>query len=560
MSVGRNQAAPSTERPLQRPERRLSILLLATAVTLGFVGTTLGALTLARLSGVPTSLGLALFSIHPFIQIFGFVSEFVMGVGYSLLPRFKVGHFPKVSLAYAVYGAMTSANIASILSTFTGNGLPILQASSLLMLGGSLVFAYQVISIVRRPAGGFPEVDPLLALSPLSLVLATALLFLELEGVVGIQGDFFSPQMILLALLGFAGSEIYAVQIRSVSFRQCDYRKRLAVSASVFQAAGVGAIFIDFLVPDQVLSVLCGVLFLAAALSVLFSIKVLELAHPLMLRPAMTKMHYSIMRYNEVCILSAAVWLLIGCVLGIAWFGFGIETFFVRDSFIHSIAIGFIGADITCFAPMLLPGLLGRKGPVTGLSFWPIALLDSGVFIRVVGNLQTLGGSGLPLWEASSGPIIIAAMVGFLLMLKNVGVKRHGAPAQLGGSGPEQFSWKSMGNLIDVNLGVLDARPTQKPVSIWFVEKDRSLYVLPSQGAETPWYREVMNNPRVSVSFKDRMLSGTALPVTDAKQVKRIIRMFKDKYGQRNYESYVGERAKVGVRIEVESESVPSGL
>ena len=540
----------SEGRKLQRPERRLTILFLATAVTLGFAGTTLGALMLAFLSGVPSNLGLYLFPSHPFIQIFGFVSEFVMGVGYSLLPRFKVGRIPGIPLAYAVYGAMTSANVASILSQFTGSSLPIQPVTTLLMLGGSVIFTCQVASVAMKPAGGFPEVTPLLILSPLSLVLATSLLFLEQEGAVSVPGGYFSPQMVFLTLIGFAGSEIYAVQIRSVSFRQCDYRRRLAASASTFQSGGVAAVFVGSLSPDSVLSVVAGVLFLAAALCVLFSIKVLEFAHPLMLRPAMTRMHYSIMRYNEACILSAAVWLVSGCVLGTLWLGFGIETFFVRDSFIHSVAIGFVGADITCFAPMLLPGLLGRKGPATGLSYWPIALLDSGILVRIAGNLQTVGGSSLPLWEASSGPIIIVAMVWFLFMLKNVGA-RHQEVSVLPGE-KEGSPWKSIENLMDVSLVVAGTSPTEKPISVWFVEKEGSLYLLPPHGTETPWFAAIANSPRVSVSFRGGTLKGTALTLTEPKQVRRIIRMFKDKYGQRNYGNYTGERANVGVKIEIE--------
>lgn len=557
-TAGANEQTPSQARPLQRPERRLTILLLATAVTVGFLGTTLGAFMLAFLSGVPTEVGLYLFPTHPFLQVFGFVSEFVMGVGYSLLPRFKVGHFPRITFGYAVYGMMTTANICFVLSQFAGGGNPFPPAGSLLMVAASIVFAFQIASVVRRRMGGFPEVDPLLILSPLSLVLATVLLFLEIEGVVALEGGPFAPQLLFLVLVGFAGSEIYAVQIRSVSFRQCDYRQKFALSASVLQAAAVAATFADTIFPDAVLQVVSGLLFLSAAVSVLLSIKVLELAHPLMLRPAMTKMHYTIMRYNEACILSAAIWLLLGCSLGLTWLGFGVGTFFVRDTFIHSVAIGFIGADITCFAPMLLPGLLGRKGPVTGLSYWPIALLDLGVAIRVAGNVETLAGANLPTWEASSGPVILVAMVSFLLMLKNVGVKRQGGgPVKPSESSAEEFSLKSMENLIDVSLAVENAPSAGNPVPIWFILKDGSLYALPSQGAATPWYRQALSNPKVSVSFRGRKLSGTALPVSDGKQVRRIIGMFKDKYGQRNYENYVGERADVGVRIGID---LPAGL
>ncbi len=537
----------------KRPERRFTILLLSTAVFLGFVGTLEGALMLANLAGAPTDVGLSLFPGHPFVQIFGFVTEFVMGVGYSLLPRFKVGRFPRVSLAYGVYGAMTSANVIFLLSPIVGDTVSTLPLASLLMLGGSLIFAYQVASVAKAPTGGFPEVNPLLVLSPVSLVLATTLVFLDVEGAVNLQGGVFSPQLVFLTLIGFAGSEIYAVQIRSVSFRQCDYRKRMAQSSSILQAAAVATTFLDSILPGIPLSIATAGLFLTAAIAVLLSTKVLELAHPLMLRPAMTRMHYTIMRYNEVCMLSASAWLLIGCILGIAWLGFGVGTFTVRDSFIHSIAIGFVGADITCFAPMLLPGLLGRKGPITGLSYWPIALLDLGVLVRIGGNLQSLGGSGLPIWESASGPIILIAMVWFLFMLKGVGTRRPEAAKPQNISGSDESSWRPLDSEIDVSLETTSVLGGAKPISVWFAEKDGLLYSLPNQGIDTPWYIEVVKNPRVSISTKGRKVNGNASPVRDPEQVKRIIRLFKDKYGQRNFENYVGNRANVGVKIVLDS-------
>jgi hypothetical protein len=538
----------SQSKPLQRPERRFTILLLATAITFGLAESVVGSLFLAHLAGVPTDLGLVLFPSHPYVQIFGFVAEFVTGVAYSLLPRFKAGPMPRMSLAYMVYASMTGANVIFALIPFLESGSPLLPVASLLMLVAALLFAYQVTIIASRPTGGFPEANPLIILSSVSLVLMSVLLFFVLEGVAGVGGDVFSPQMVLLALLGFAGSEIYAVQVRSVSFRQCDYRGVMVRLATILQGTAIAAVFVDALAPSQVLSVTASSLFLAAAVSVLLSTKVLELAHPLMLRPAMTKMHYTIMRYNEVCILSAAVWLLIGCGLAVLWSGFGVESFFVRDSAIHSIAIGFVGSDITCFAPMLLPGLLGRKGPVTGLSFGPIAVLDLGLFVRIAGNFQSVGSVGLPSWESLSGPLVIVAMVWFLIMLKRVGVRRPIAAPQPKTWASEEFPVGRMDELIDVQLSVAGSTVT-KPSPVWFVEKRGALYALPSKGEDTPWYREIQKQQEVSISFKGMTLKGKATPMTEAGEVKKIGKMFKDKYGQRNFENYVGRGANVGVKI-----------
>jgi hypothetical protein len=44
-------------------------------------------------------------------------------------------------------------------------------------------------------------------------------------------------------------------------------------------------------------------------------------------------------------------------------------------------------------------------------------------------------------------------------------------------------------------------------------------------------------------------LKGKATPITKADEVKKIGKMLRDKYGQRNFESYVGRGANVGVKI-----------
>ena len=112
----KNQLRFSAIHDSELPERRLTLFLISTAIVLGFVGSTIGAFTLGHLSGVPTNFSIGLFPSHPYLQIYGFVGEFVMGVAYSLLPRFKIGHVERLSLGYLTYALFTSANIVFILS------------------------------------------------------------------------------------------------------------------------------------------------------------------------------------------------------------------------------------------------------------------------------------------------------------------------------------------------------------------------------------------------------------------------------------------------------------
>lgn len=549
-------------RELEHPERKLTILMISTAIIFAFIGTVLGVLTLAHLSGIPTSLGLGFFPSHPYLQIYGFIGEFVVGVAYSLLPRFKTTHVPEITAGYATYGLMTAANALFLILPALASYASVLgPLATLLLLGGSAIFASQVSFLAFHSGGGFPETNPLMVLSSLSLVLISLLLFLQRTSVMKIGSEIFSSQVIFLALLGFAGSMVYTVEIRSVSFRQSNYRKRIANLSWKFQAVAIAITFAGVFLPlgSSFLSVVGGALFLAAALSVILSIRIFELAHPLMYRPAMTKMHFRIVRYNEVCILSGSLWLIFGCVLGIvlnvqqpqgaAFF------FFLRDSFIHSIAIGFIGSAITVFAPMLLPSLLGRKAPVSGLSFGPIALLNAGILVRVTGDSTTtlLSLPNLPVWESASGPLVLGAMIWLLLVLPRIGKQPHEQEKKkalqkraVSAENPVEAVRNERDAVITVTKTGTDILMT---LNVWFIEKDGDIYLLPSKGAQTKWYRDVVATPTLKLSIGKTSFSGKAKVLNAEKEVNLAIKLFKDKYGDRTYRNFYDDRVDRAIKV-----------
>src|SRR5487761_101331 len=539
-----NSPLSNSHRP-ENPERRLTILLISTAIIFAFIGSTLGAFALAHISGVPTDLGLGFFPAHPYLQIYGFIAEFIVGVAYSLLPRFKAAHVSNIGLGYFVYVLLTSGNALFLSSPVLTSYTQIAETlAPLLILISSVIFVYQVNSLASRPIGGFPETNLLMRLSSVSLVLISASLVLDQTSL--LNADPFSPEMIFLSLIGFAGSMIYAVEIRSVSFRQCNYRKGLAQACGLLQTAAIAITFLAILSPA--LAWAGAVLFLGAALAAVLSTRIFELAHPLRYRPAMTKMHFTIVRYNEACILSGSVWLLFGCAVGIAMTMLDTNGFFIRDSFIHSIGIGFVGSTITCFAPMLLPGLLGKKAPASGLSFWPILLLDTGILVRVAGDFETLIVPNPPIWESLSGPLILAAMISLLIMLARIG--KHHQVKRISDVVPRVSDLESVKDARDAIITVLGRKTNREiPVSIWFATKGDAIYLLPIQGTATEWYRNIRAHPDVKIRIEDRTFSGKTKSILDSGQVRNAIKAFKDKYGDRVYRNTYDDHVNCAVVV-----------
>lgn len=83
---------------------------------------------------------------------------------------------------------------------------------------------------------------------------------------------------------------------------------------------------------------------------------------------------------------------------------------------------------------------------------------------------------------------------------------------------------------------------------VWFVHEDDKMYLLPVQGSDTNWYRNVLKNPNVKISAQRQELSGKAKTITDDKKVKEIVEKFKSKYGNSDIQKYY---SKLDVGIEL---------
>ena len=73
---------------------------------------------------------------------------------------------------------------------------------------------------------------------------------------------------------------------------------------------------------------------------------------------------------------------------------------------------------------------------------------------------------------------------------------------------------------------------------VWFVHEDNTLYLLPVQGSDTNWYRNVLEDPTMKISVDGQELSGKAKIITDANKPKEIVDKFKLKCGNSDLKKY----------------------
>ena len=94
-------------------------------------------------------------------------------------------------------------------------------------------------------------------------------------------------------------------------------------------------------------------------------------------------------------------------------------------------------------------------------------------------------------------------------------------------------------------------RKSGKTISIpvWFELEGEKLYLLPVQGSDTQWYKNVLKNPSIRIDARGAEAEFQAAPITDDKAVKSVVEKFREKYGAKDVKEYY---AKFDVAVVVE--------
>src|SRR5260370_21117786 len=75
-------------------------------------------------------------------------------------------------------------------------------------------------------------------------------------------------------------------------------------------------------------------------------------------------------------------------------------------------------------------------------------------------------------------------------------------------------------------------------IPVRFVLEGEKLYLLPVQGSDTQWYKNVLQNPSIRIDARGIGGEFRAVLLTDAKAVKSVVQKFRDKYGAKDVKKY----------------------
>jgi deazaflavin-dependent oxidoreductase (nitroreductase family) len=75
-------------------------------------------------------------------------------------------------------------------------------------------------------------------------------------------------------------------------------------------------------------------------------------------------------------------------------------------------------------------------------------------------------------------------------------------------------------------------------IPVWFVLEGEKVYLLPVQGSDTQWYKNVLKNPSIRIGAGSVEAELKVVPVTDAPRVAPVVEKFRDKYGASDVRKY----------------------
>jgi len=91
----------------------------------------------------------------------------------------------------------------------------------------------------------------------------------------------------------------------------------------------------------------------------------------------------------------------------------------------------------------------------------------------------------------------------------------------------------------EINISVT-GRKSGRNISnpVWFVLEEDQVYLLPVQGSDTQWYKNVLKNPSIRIKAGNEEAEVKAVPVADTKQVSPVVDKFRSKYGAGDVKKY----------------------
>jgi len=398
---------------------------IITAVILLFIGTTIGSIWMMSILGTNLPQWLhGTFELHKMLQMDGFLTLLIMGIGYMIVPRFRNIQLGSVKLAYVSFLLILGSLIFQFIQA-VGDEKNLSMCLVISRISGLIIFVVIVFWTMRVRQKHLGISDYFIALSLVTLITINVI---DLSGY-GYTNSLTHVQLWLL----FPILMIFGIEYKTLPSFLGFIRPRKAsaiaslVSISICMISGFVSVISTNM--SLLLSVIFNVTLFASVLlfaSAVYAFGGFDNREILRLIKGERKARYNL---TVIHIKISFLFLFIGITLAILFSLVG-QYFVFYDLTIHSIAIGFIGLAIALYLPLMLPPIVGKIIHFTNFNKIPLLLIIMSLIIRVVGDFilaQPLYSSLGYIWSSSlriltyffalSGWLIVAAMSAFVIMM-----------------------------------------------------------------------------------------------------------------------------------------------
>jgi hypothetical protein len=364
------------------------------------------------------------FQLHKMLQMDGFLTLFIMGIGYMIVPRFRNIQLASVKLAYVSFLLILASLIFRFIQT-VDDDKNLLIWIMISRLSGVIIFLIIVFWTLRvRPK--------LLGLSDyfitLSLVTLLTLNVIELSGYGYVNSLTHIQLWLLFPVLMIFGIEYKTLPAFLGFIRP---RKTSAIASLVFISICIilGLVSIIFM-NMPLLQIFFNVTLFASALTfanAIYAFGGFDNREILRLIQGEKKARYN---FTVIHVKASFLFLFIGIAIAILFSIVG-QYFVFYDTVIHSIAIGFIGLTIALYLPLMLPPIIGKIIHFTNFNKIPLLLIILSLSIRAIGDFvlaqplssspsEYIGNPSLQIltyFFGLSGWFIVVAMLVFVVMI-----------------------------------------------------------------------------------------------------------------------------------------------
>ena len=110
--------------------------------------------------------------------------------------------------------------------------------------------------------------------------------------------------------------------------------------------------------------------------------------------------------------------------------------------------------------------------------------------------------------------------------------------------------YQRLNRVSEIKLGVKGRKSGRDiPRPVWLVHEGNTLYLLPVQGSDTNWYKNLLVDPMLKISVNGVEIPVRGKPITDSNRIDDIVKKFKSKYGEGEVKKYY---TKFDVAVEVQ--------